>query len=95
MARLPRLELPGWPHLLCLQAQAGEALVRDAEDRKALWLAMVGASRDHPLPVHAYAVGPGEVWLLLTPPQSGVLGAFVQSIGRRYVAAFNHRQTGR
>jgi len=91
MARLPRLELPGWPHLVCLQVVADDVLVRDAEDRKALWVAMVSASRSHPVAVHAYAVTAAALWVVVTPAEPGALGVFMQAIGRRYVAAFNHR----
>ncbi|HEX5372672.1 MAG TPA: transposase [Aquabacterium sp.] len=91
MARLPRLELAQWPHLMVQRVRPGEALVRDAEDRKALWLAMVDAARAHQVAVHAYVVLEDHFHLVATPARPGTLGAFMQSIGRRYVASYNRR----
>ncbi|HET6788455.1 MAG TPA: transposase [Aquabacterium sp.] len=91
MARLPRLKLAQWPHLMVQRVRPGEALVRDAEDRKALWLAMVDAARAHQVAVHAYVVLEDHFHLVATPARPGTLGAFMQSIGRRYVASYNRR----
>jgi putative transposase len=91
MARLPRLEIAQWPHLIVQRVRPGERLVLDADDRKALWLAMVDAARAHLVAVHAYAVLDDHFHLLATPAQAGGLSAFMQSIGRRYVASYNRR----
>lgn len=91
MARLPRLELAQWPHLIVQRVKTGDMLVRDAEDRKALWLAMADAARAHQVAVHAYVVLDDHFHLVATPSRAGTLGPFMQSIGRRYVASYNRR----
>lgn len=91
MARLSRLDVVGWPHLLVQHVRAGERLIRDESDRQALWLAMVDAARQTQMSVHAYAVLDDHFHVLVTPVQQGSLGAFMQAIGRRYVARYNHR----
>jgi len=91
MARLSRLDVVGWPHLLVQHVRAGERLVRDESDRQALWLAMLDAARQTQMAVHAYAVLDDHFHVLVSPQQAGTLGAFMQAIGRRYVARYNHR----
>lgn len=97
MARLPRVDVAQWPHLVAQRALAGESLVHDADDRKALWQAMVDAARACDVAVHAYVIAKDHFHVLATPAEPGALGSFMQAIGRRYVAAFNrrHQRQGR
>lgn len=57
MARLPRLGVGGWPHLVVQPVQQGQALWRDATDAQALHAALVEAARQHGVAVHAYRLG--------------------------------------
>jgi putative transposase len=91
VARLPRVDVAQWPHLIVQRAIDGDCLVIDADDRKALWQAMVDAARACDVAVHAYAIVSDHFLLLATPAEAGSLGDFMQAIGRRYVAAFNRR----
>ena len=91
MSRLPRLELPQWPHLVLQTVASGERLFRDAEDASALSRALLEASRQHEVAVHAYVLREDGLDLLVTPAAQGALGQFMQAVGRRYVAGYNRR----
>ncbi len=94
MARLARLGVGGWPHLVVQGVQHGQALWRDAQDALALHTALVDASRQCGVAVHAYRLGDaGEpvLALVLTPCSDEALSLFMQAVGRRYVAAYNRR----
>ncbi len=98
MARLARLGVGGWPHLVFQPVQDGQALWRDATDAQALHAALLEAARQHEVAVHAYRLAaPGEqggqsgLTLALTPQTDEALGLFMQAVGRRYVAAYNRR----
>ncbi len=97
MARLTRLGLGGWPHLVVQPVQDGQSLWRDTHDALALHAALVDAARLHEVAVHAYRLGGDTsalqptLALVLTPPTDEALGAFMQAVGRRYVAAYNRR----
>lgn len=91
MARLSRLDVVDWPHLLVQHVREGERLIRDEADRQVLWMAMLDAARQTQMAVHAYAILDDHFHLVVTPGQRGSMGAFMQAIGRRYVARYNHR----
>lgn len=92
MARLPRLSIPGHPHFLIQRAAAGRSAFAEAEDYARL-LSMLQESAQHEgASIHAYALLPDQVQLLLTPQSEVALPRIMQAIGRRYVQIFNHRQ---
>lgn len=91
MARLPRLCVPGWPHLVLQRAHPREHAFRDDTDRQLYRRLLQEAAAPSGVQVHAYALNDDEVRLLVTPTTAASLGALMQAIGRRYVAAFNRR----
>lgn len=91
MARLVRLEMPLLPHLVMQPVCDGERLVRDSADEQALVQALLSASRTARVSVHAYGATGQGLCLLATPGATGELSAFMQSVGRRYVASYNRR----
>lgn len=91
MARLPRLGLVGWPHLLVQRVHDGQLLARDDADRQALVDALREACRQHGLSVHAYCLAADHLHLLATPSAEESLSLVMQALGRRYVAAYNRR----
>ena len=91
MARLPRLCLPGLPHLMRQHAHSDATVFLDDADRQAYHAALREAAALQRLPVHAYSLLRSEVRLLITPDQPDSLGRLLQSVGRRYGAAFNRR----
>ncbi|MCH8180733.1 MAG: transposase [Proteobacteria bacterium] len=91
MARLPRLGVAAWPHLLVQQVHDGQSLARDDIDRQALGEALREAARAHGVVVHAYHLGESSLMLVATPESADGLSLMMQALGRRYVAGFNRR----
>lgn len=91
MARLPRLECPSFPHLIVQRVMSGVPLCVDEADQSWLWQCLLEAGRTHDVAVHAYVLMPDHFYVLATPAGAGALGAFMQSVGRRYVATYNRR----
>ncbi len=91
MARLPRLAVAGQAHLVLMLGHSAQPVFVDDDDRRLFLAALRDAARQHGVAVHAYALQPSQVLLLLTPGTAGALGALMQGLGRRYGAAFNRR----
>jgi len=91
MARLPRLGVAGWPHLLIQQVHDGQPLARDDTDRQDLLGTLREAARQHGVAVHAYALCASSLVLLVTPERADSTSLFMQAVGRRYVANHNRR----
>ena len=91
MARLPRLIVPGLPHLVSQRAQHGQAMVRDDEDRRALLRLLREAAVQHRVALHAYSVLEDRLDLVATPDSATGLSLLMQSVARRHAAAFNRR----
>ncbi len=91
MARLPRLDCPGHPHLTVQRAVLGADLLACPEDAADFRAALLDASRECGVAVHAYVVLADHFHVLATPTAPGDLGRFMQALGRRFVARHNHR----
>lgn len=91
MARLPRLEVVGLPHLLVQRVSAGSVLAVDEADRLLLLGIFKEAAREHGVAIHAYCLATDHFHLLLTPERPKALSLFMQAVGRRYVGAFNRK----
>ena len=94
MARLPRLVLPGEPHLVVQRALPQRPAFADDIDRRAYIDALREALLAESVTLHAYALAPDEVRLVLSPAESGALARLVQHLGRRYVAHHHRRHGG-
>lgn len=91
MARLTRLCIPGWPHLLVQRGHDRRPVFIDDVDRALFRELLREAATQHGVQVHAYALLDDEVRLLATPAATDSLSKLVQAIGRRYVTRFNRR----
>ena len=91
MARLPRLAVAGQAHLALMLGHSAQTVFADDADRRQFLAALRESALQQGVAVHAYALLPAEVLLLLTPASDGALGALMQGLGRRYGAAFNRR----
>jgi putative transposase len=94
MARLARLSIGGYPHLV-LQRSGSQQLVTDELDAERLLAAVREAVRDGRVALHGYALLPGAMWLLATPTDARALGRALQAVGRRYVRTYRARHGGR
>jgi len=88
--------LPGHPHLIVQRAQRGQRAFLDAQDRARYGADLRECAALSGVAIHAYALLDDEVRLLVTPAAEDALAQMMQSIGRRYVRAFNlrHRRSG-
>lgn len=91
MARLPRLDCPSQPHLIVQRVVVGAHLLATPDDAADFRTALLDASRECRVAVHAYVVLPDHFHVLATPNGPGDLGRFMQALGRRFVARHNHR----
>ena len=92
MARLTRLSLPGLPHHLMQIGNNRQDIFVDDEDRQSWCAHLREASLVARVDIHAYVLMANHVHLLATPRDSADgLSTMMQSLGRRYVAAFNRR----
>lgn len=96
MARLPRLSVSGYPHHVIQRGNDREAIFVDAEDYRHYLEALNEVTKATGIAIHAYALMPNHVHLLLTPPDTVAIGRAMQAIGRRFVRWFNdrHARTG-
>lgn len=91
MARLPRLVLAGQPHLLIQRALDQQAIFMDADDLARLLEVLRMSLVEERIHLHAYALHAHEIRLVATPPEAPSLARLMQTLGRRYVVAFNRR----
>ena len=91
MARLARLVMAGHAHLVRQRGHSGGPVFVDAVDRGDYQAALREAAATEAVQVHALALLGDEVLLLVTPAQAASLSRFMQSVGRRYVSAYNRR----
>jgi putative transposase len=91
MARLPRLIVPGLPHLVVQRGHNDQAAFADDGDRETYLRLLAAAAPEVGVEIHAYGLQPAEVRLLATPSSDRSLAALMQAVGRRYVRAFNLR----
>jgi putative transposase len=95
MARLARLYVPEQPQHVILRGLDRQPAFVDDQDYELFVECLRTASRDHQLAIHAYALMPGAVHLLVTPRDEASLPKAMQAVGRRYVAHFNRRYARR
>ena len=96
MARLPRIVMPGHPHVIIHRGRSGHAVFLDAADSASYFAALSEAARVAKVDVHAYALLACEIRILARPETASGLADMMQAVGRRYVPAFNtkHGRTG-
>ena len=95
MARLPRLALAGELHQVALRGHNGAAAFVDEADRADFLGMLRQAAQEQGVAIHAYVLLDAQVRLLATPVRGESLGRLMQSLGRRYVLAFNRRHARR
>ncbi|CAM3680287.1 transposase [Polynucleobacter brandtiae] len=92
MARQARTIIPGQAmHVMVLGNNRETIFYKDADRRIYLdWLRE--AAKQFACSVHAFALMPNHVHLLITPQHVDSLAKTMQSLGRRYVQYFNQQQ---
>ncbi len=94
--RRPRLELPGVPMHITHRGVNRAATFLDEEDCAAYMQALEAAAQAESVAIHAYVLMSNHVHLLVGAERPGAVSRMMQSLGRRYVRAFNarHGRTG-
>jgi putative transposase len=91
MARLPRLIVPFQPHHVIQKALSGVPLFQDDADYTAFLDWLRTAARTWKISIHAYALLPDCLHLLVSPADEAGLGQAMQWIGRNYVPYYNRK----
>ncbi|MBC7858360.1 MAG: transposase [Burkholderiaceae bacterium] len=91
MARLPRLILPAQPHHVIQRGNNDQPVFQDAADYDAFLGWLRAGARQFKVALHAYALLPERLHLLVSPPDELALGQMMQWIGRHYVPYFNRK----
>lgn len=91
MARLARLCIAGQPHLVIQRTLGAESVLGDSADARAYLGHLREAAAMARVELHAFALLPAQVRLLVTPHHPSALGMMLQAAGRRFVAAYNRR----
>ena len=91
MARLARLCIAGQPHLVIQRTLGAESVLGDAADARTYLGHLREAAAMAAVDLHAFALLPAQVRLLVTPHHRSALGIMLQAAGRRFVAAYNRR----
>jgi putative transposase len=91
MARLPRLVIGGQLHLVSQRSLMGISVFAHPIDCETYLGALREAAAANRVAVHAYGLLDNEIRLLVTPGTADSLSRMMQSVGRRFVAAYNKR----
>lgn len=97
MPRHARLDVPGSPQLVLQRGAEGKPTFRCTADFRRYLETLQVSSASHDCMIHAYALLPFEVRLLVTGNAPGAVSRMMQSLGRRYAYYVNAREgsTGR
>ena len=96
MARLARYVLPGQPQHIIQRGNNHQVIFARDTDFQFFRDAMVSASDQHGLAIHAYVWMGNHIHLLATPEHEQSISKVFQSVGRKYVQYFNatYKRTG-
>ncbi len=95
MARLPRLVIPGCPHLVIQRTVDRRAVVVDEVDQIRLLEVLRMGTVSEGVQLHAWALAEHELRMVATPADPQSLKRLMQTLGRRYVATHYNRRHGR
>ena len=91
MARLPRLVVPGRLHLVLQRAHGAGVVFGSDDDYASYKRALTASAVEHRVALHAFALTPSQVLLLLTPSTAMGISRMLQAVGRRFGADYNRR----
>jgi putative transposase len=96
VARLSRLTVPGYPHHLIQRGNNRQTVFTDSTDYQRLLDYLAECAPRYGVAIHAYVLMSNHFHLLATPENEHGLSSMMQSLGRRYVRAFNdrHKRSG-
>src|SRR5687768_1440771 len=89
MARLPRITIPAYPHHVIQRGNNRAATFFSDGDYRFFLECLRQAKAKSGCKIYAYVLMTNHFHLLVEPAEVGVLGRFMQSVGRRYVRYVN------
>jgi putative transposase len=92
MARLPRLNIPGYPHHIIQRGNNRQAIFAAPLDYQLMLELLDENARKSEVAIHAYVLMGNHFHLLVTPQSQDALPKMMQAVGRRYVRHFNTTQ---
>jgi putative transposase len=96
VARLPRLSIPDQLHHVLWRGNGQLLVFVDDEDRQQFKKLLIEQTRLHRISLHAWALMPDHVHLLLTPTHDATsLSVMLQALGRLYTPYYNRRHAHR
>lgn len=91
MARLPRLVVPGHAHVVVQRGHGDRPVFADDIDRTTYLAALRESAPASGVQLLAWALLEDRVLLLARPEAATGISRLLQSVGRRYVSAYNRR----
>lgn len=91
MARLARWAVAGLAHYVTLDGHNTSPVFSDDADRQLFIDALKAACAQHRVALHALALPAAAAHLVARPESAADLSAMMQTLGRRFVAAYNQR----
>lgn len=89
MTRLPRIVLPGQPQLILQNGHRAQTIFRGDDDYRFYLETLREAAQRYGGEVHAYALMPDHVHLLLTPHAEDSIARILQQVGRSFARYLN------
>jgi putative transposase len=89
MARRPRMTVSAYPHHIIQRGNNRQAVFFTEDDYSYYLATLHQAKSTCQCWIYAYVLMTNHVHLLVEPAQTGALGRFMQSVGRRYVRYIN------
>lgn len=96
MARLPRFDIPGYAQHVIQRGINRSRIFFGQEDYLYYLSCLRDLTSQYAIDMHAYALMPNHIHLLVTPRHKGMLSRAMQTLGRKYVRYVNqrHARTG-
>ena len=89
MARISRIDLPGFPQHLVQRGVNRSACFNTEEDRNFFLYQLKQCASEANVQIHAYVLMTNHVHILVTGEKSGAISSMMQNLGRIYVLYFN------
>jgi len=96
MARLARVNVPGYPYHVIQRGNNRQRIFNSDTDREFMRELLAENALRFDVAIHAYVLMDNHFHLLLTPNSAGGLPQMMQAVGRTYVRHFNdkHQRSG-
>jgi len=91
MPRAPRITVPGYPHHIIQRGNNRQPIFLKLQDYQFYLECLLDAKEQTQCRIYAYCLMRNHVHFLVEPSDPEGISRLLQSVGRRYVQYFNHR----